>query len=324
MKSVLPLFRCLATIERNVARCEISINSPENRVIFQFYCRHGITKTHMLGFQESEALQAVYPSHLGLNVLKAQARLIGDMVMHFPVSQEEVTLSMSPLRLNLKNYQEEKSDRLKAMHTEMSLHPSEFDYFQVGVDSDITFCLKELRGLLSFAESHGLPVSVHFGAAGKPVCFSVDDMVLEARVVLATLVDPESTTPSQAEVEALPPAALRCEGVAGFPDGPQGPAVVSPQDFLAVGELIASSQGSPVLGGDALMRRLSRPGNLERLPTAGTDKQPATVIRTPASAKIRSFLFGALSTEQGNVHTALPPSLVCASDTEDDGEEGQW
>uniref|UniRef100_A0A8C7U7Z0 RAD9 checkpoint clamp component B n=1 Tax=Oncorhynchus mykiss TaxID=8022 RepID=A0A8C7U7Z0_ONCMY len=145
MKSVLPLFRCLATIERNVDSCQISINLPDNRVIFQFHCRHGITKTHNMGFQESEALQAVFPSHLCPNVLKAQPRLLGDMVMHFPVSQEEITLSMSPLRVNLKSYYEDESDQMKAMHTEMSLEPSEFDYFQVGVDSDITFCLKELR-----------------------------------------------------------------------------------------------------------------------------------------------------------------------------------
>lgn len=39
------------------------------------------------------------------------------------------------------------------MHTQMSLHPDEFDHFKLGVDSDLTFCLKELRvtGFLSEA-----------------------------------------------------------------------------------------------------------------------------------------------------------------------------
>ncbi|KAM9465079.1 cell cycle checkpoint control protein RAD9B isoform 2-T2 [Salvelinus alpinus] len=281
MKSVLPLFRCLATIERNVDSCQISINLPDNRVIFQFHCRHGITKTHNLGFQESEALQAVFPSHLCPNVLKAQPRLLGDMVMHFPVSQEEITLSMSPLRVNLKSYYEDESDQMKAMHTEMSLDPSEFDYFQVGVDSDITFCLKELRGLLSFAESHGLPVSAHFGAAGK------------------------------------------CGGVAEPPEGPCEADAGPPQaqGFPSAGELIASSQGSPVFCGAALMREFTRTGeDSDRLRTPRYTHR-GRGITTPPSSKVRSLLFGAVSCEQGDGCTSMLPSLACSSDTEDGGEE---
>ncbi|KAF7199619.1 RAD9 checkpoint clamp component B [Nothobranchius furzeri] len=209
---VLPLFRCLSSIEQ----CHISVNTSPDQVIIQFFCRHDITKTHNLGFQESGALQAVFDAHLCPNVLTAPARLLSDMVMHFSAFQEEVTLSMTPLKVCLRNYHEERNGELrlccalllhkhrscatvhtKVMHTEMSLHPDEFGYFQSGEDSDITFCLKELRGILAFAEARSLPVSVHFGAAGRPVCFSVQDMILEATVILATLTDTESQTPSQ-------------------------------------------------------------------------------------------------------------------------------
>lgn len=41
LKSVLPLFRCLASIERNVERCQITISTPNDRVMIQFFCRHG-------------------------------------------------------------------------------------------------------------------------------------------------------------------------------------------------------------------------------------------------------------------------------------------
>lgn len=42
---------------------------------------------------------------------------------------------------------------MKMMYSEMSLHPDEFDSFQVGVDSDITFCLRELRVMFIFRGS---------------------------------------------------------------------------------------------------------------------------------------------------------------------------
>uniref|UniRef100_W5KFB1 Cell cycle checkpoint control protein RAD9A n=1 Tax=Astyanax mexicanus TaxID=7994 RepID=W5KFB1_ASTMX len=246
LKSVLPIFRSVATLERSVCKCEISINVSDSRVKFQFNCRH-ITKTHNLGYQECEALQAVFPTHLCPNILKAQP-LLSDIVMHFPTSQEEITLSVSPLRFKLKSYYEEEN-LIKSMNTEMSLHPDEFDYFQVGVDSDVTFCLKELRGLLSFAEAHGLPVSIHFGASG-PVSFSVEGMVLEAVVVLATLASPDSENPSQESIPQEAPAPdegpLEAEAAGVAPKLPAFPTE----------EQVASSQGSPVFIPDLHMRNL--------------------------------------------------------------------
>ncbi|XP_035235785.1 cell cycle checkpoint control protein RAD9B [Anguilla anguilla] len=335
MKSVLPLFRCLATIERNVKRCKISISLPDSRVIFQFFCRHGITKTHNLGFQECEPLQAVFPVHLCPNVLKAQARLLGDIVMHFPVYQEEVTLTLSPMRVNVKNFYEEDKELMKAMHTEMSLNPEEFDYFQVGVDSDITFCLKELRGLLSFAESYCLPVAIHFGLPGKPISFSVVDMVLEASVVLATLADPESRTPSQApgpQEEARTPGAPGCGGETDSrsPAASQPPVQgdITPR-LGPVEQLVASSQGSPVFSGQARMRELlglhSRAhvddrGEVRADGGLGSQEPAKTTPAPPATLKFCSLLFAAVSGPQGGGGTAAAPSLARCSDSEE--EEG--
>ncbi|XP_067458500.1 cell cycle checkpoint control protein RAD9B isoform X1 [Thunnus thynnus] len=318
MKSVLPLFRCLVSIERNVEQCQISVGTPKDRVMIQFFCRHGITKTHNLYFQESEALQAVFASHLCPNVLKAPARLLGDMVMHFPASQEEITLSMTPLRVCLRNYYEGGNDHMKTMYTEMSLHPDEFDYFQFGGDSDITFCLKELRvmGLLSFAESHSLPVSVHFGAPGKPVCFSVEDMVLEAMVVLATLIDSESRGPSQ-PTETLAQTSPRCLALRV---GSCETDTDKPQDIPVVMELIASSQGSPIFNPATLMQPLPQTDDPHRL--CVPDEACASATTTPASSTICSLLFRALSSEQDDDGCAARlPVLACYSDTEEDMED---
>ncbi|XP_030273179.1 cell cycle checkpoint control protein RAD9B [Sparus aurata] len=318
MKSVLPLFRCLTSIERNVERCQITVGTPSDRVMIQFFCRHGIIKTHNLRFQESEALQAVFASHLCPNVLKAPARLLGDMVMHFPVCQEEITLSVTPERVSLRNYYEEGNDRKKTMCTEMSLHPDEFNYFQVGVESDITFCLKELRGLLSFAESHCLPVSVHFAAAGKPVCFSVEDMVLEASVVLATLMDSESRIPSQHTQPPAPTTPRRADA-AVVPLGSCEADSRVPQGVVTMMELIPSSQGSPILNPPTQMLLESHFDDPNG--PRSHDEACVSVASTPASSTICSLLFRAVSSEQDGVCVAQLPVLACYSDEEEDMEE---
>ncbi|KPP69088.1 hypothetical protein Z043_112180 [Scleropages formosus] len=284
VKSLLPLFRCVPTADRSEEMCQISTSPQDNRVVFKLACKHGIIKTYKLAFRECEVLQAVFPAHQCPNVLKAQASLLGDMVMHFPVSQEEVTLSVSPKRVMLRNYCEDKMDQMKAMSTELSLQPEEFDCFQVAVSSDITFCLKELRGVLSFAESHGLPVSMHFGCPGKPVCFSMEDVSLEVTVVLSTLTDPSQTTEPE-----VPPAPS------------QGSSIFSGLDYLG---RVASLRVASIDPGDS---------NAEGCWTLDPGSQT-----TP---KVCSVLFGSVSGQQVGGRTPPHASLVCASDTDEDTEE---
>ncbi|XP_066466077.1 cell cycle checkpoint control protein RAD9B [Tiliqua scincoides] len=196
IKAVLPVFRCLNTLEKNVEKCNIYVNVIDSYVVFQLFCKHGVVKTHNLTFQESEPLQAVFAKHLCPNVLKFQSRQLSDILMHFPTSQDEITLAVTPMKVCFKTYMEDEMDFAKAMHTEIHLTPEEFEYLQVGVNSEVTFCLKELRGLLVSAEALCAPISVHFDISGKPIAFSIEDTVVEASFVLATLADTENRTSS--------------------------------------------------------------------------------------------------------------------------------
>ncbi|CAI9598898.1 unnamed protein product [Staurois parvus] len=205
MKSVVSVFRSLPSLEKTVEKCLISLNTNSSRLVIQLFCKYGVTKTHNLSYQDCESLQAVYNPNTCPNVLRAPARLLSDAVVHFPLTLAEVTLMASPCgKVTLKNYVEDEVDPSKAMLTELSLSREEFLVYQLKKQSQITFCLREFRGLLGFAESSGLPISIHFDSAGCPAVFSVDDTVLEVHFVLATLSDTDHASQSQSQRVALP------------------------------------------------------------------------------------------------------------------------
>ncbi|XP_039103659.1 cell cycle checkpoint control protein RAD9B isoform X6 [Hyaena hyaena] len=196
MKSVLPIFRCLNSLERNVEKCKIFTTSDKCKVVIQFFCRHGIRRTHNVCFQESQPLQVIFEKNMCSNTLMIQPRVLAEAIVLFTSSQEEVTLAVTPLSVCLKSSSDEPMDLTSSVYSEMFVAPDEFDFFQIGVDSEITFCFKELKGMLTFSEATHAPIAIHFDFPGKPMALSIDDMLLEANFILATLADEPSRASS--------------------------------------------------------------------------------------------------------------------------------
>ncbi|NXT75767.1 RAD9A protein, partial [Zapornia atra] len=192
-QSFLGVFRSLPSLEKTVWRCLILLKPQASRLILQLHCKYGVTKTHNLTFQECERLQAVFDTQRCASSIAGPAQVLAEAVVHFPQTLTEVTLEAgSGGKIGLRNYVEEGAEPSKTMVTELWLAKDEFQAVAVAPGSRITFCLKEFRGLLTFAEASNLPLTIHYDAAGSPVIFTLEDTVLEVHLVLATLSDPES------------------------------------------------------------------------------------------------------------------------------------
>ncbi|XP_061465512.1 cell cycle checkpoint control protein RAD9A [Rhineura floridana] len=192
MKSFLAVFRSLPTLEKTVEKCLILLSSRASRFRVQLHCKYGVVKTHDLSFQECESLQAVFDTGQCAHALRAPPRLLADAVVHFPLTLAEVTLAASPAgKVTFCSYLEEETEPSRMMVTELCLSEDEFQAFHVKEETQVTFCLKEFRGLLSFAESSNLPLNIHFDIPGRPAIFTVEDPVLDVHLVLATLSEPD-------------------------------------------------------------------------------------------------------------------------------------
>ena len=198
MKSCLNIFKSLPSLEKTVDECKIIFQPDKCRLVFTLRFKHGIVKTHNLTYQECESLQAVFVKDLCPNSICAQSKVLQDTVANFPTSCEEITLAVCPTDVRITNYVDDEPDPTKVMHTVTTLVQEEFDYFQIGIDTKVTFCLKELRAILAFSEFVNQPISVHFEQAGKPIVFSFDsDDLYQGDFVLATLSESDATLLSE-------------------------------------------------------------------------------------------------------------------------------
>ncbi|XP_054246760.1 cell cycle checkpoint control protein RAD9A [Indicator indicator] len=301
MKSFLGVFRSLPSLEKSVGKCLILLKPSANRLVLQLHCKYGVTKTHNLVFQECERLQAVFDTQHCASSLCAPARVLAEAVVHFPQTLAEVTLGVGPGgKISLQNYVEDEMELKKTMVTELWLSEDEFQRVAVTPGSSITFCLKEFRGLLTFAEASNLPLTIHYDVPGRPVIFTLEDSVLEVHLVLATLLDPKSD---------LQPA-MANGSVSHLPLPSDDP----PDDLESYMVAMETEEEPEVPPSPTFP--LHTPCPVQSDPEEEEEEEEGAVPGTPPHKKFRSLFFGSVLTP--GEPSLAPTQEVLAEDSDND------
>ncbi|XP_029778205.1 cell cycle checkpoint control protein RAD9B isoform X1 [Suricata suricatta] len=327
MKSILPIFRCLHSLERNVEKCKIFTRSDQCKVVIQFFCRHGIRRTHNVCFQESQPLQVIFEKNMCSNTLMIQPRVLAEAIILFTSSQEEVTLAVTPFSVCLKSSSEEPMDLPSSVHSEMLVAPDEFDVFQVGVDSEITFCFKELKGMLTFSEATHAPLAIHFDFPGKPMALSIDDMLLEANFILATLAD-EPSRASSPQSLCLSQKQKRSDQLGSNSEA--GDSVTSKasgciqrkvaRKRLYPKETLTDVSAPEIRGSPRMKRGNGGLSDMRASRLGAAAEEPGS----PSVRKFSSMFFGAVSSDQQEHFNHPFDCLATASDSEEDRNNGSF
>ncbi|KAL0267229.1 UNVERIFIED_CONTAM: hypothetical protein PYX00_009564 [Menopon gallinae] len=205
MKSSLSVFRSPNTLERTVDSLQILLNPNSDKLVFLMKYKKGFIKTYHVPVIECETLQAFYHKEKSPNRLVVQPKIVCDILSNFPNNQHEITWKVTKENLLVRNYSESETANT-GIRTEIKVEKFEFDEYKIETETEITFCMKELRAVLLFSDNVILPLTVYFVTSSKPIVFSVKGDVFEADIVVSTLtggdyVDTQSSEKNDCTVE---------------------------------------------------------------------------------------------------------------------------
>ncbi|EFN67003.1 Cell cycle checkpoint control protein RAD9A [Camponotus floridanus] len=195
MRSAMTVFKSAHTLEKQVENCHICLEVNSCNLIFILKYKNGVNKSHLSPILEPEKLQASYTKAGMINELTSQARTLVDALQNFPQNLIEITLEITQHKLLLRNYVDEASIMVNTTRTQLAFGTGEFDRYIMGNETTITFCLKEVRALLTFSESIGIPININFETAGRPMLLTLKNQGLEVKLLLSTL-SPDSDSQS--------------------------------------------------------------------------------------------------------------------------------
>lgn len=184
------VFKSLNILEKTAETCSIQVLPIESKVKMVLKCRFRVTKVYTFPFLESERLHTDYELAKDANSFVCQAHVLNEAALNFLKNQEEVTMTAMPEKFVMKNFFSNSKE--SAVHTELTMFANEFEEFVVNVNTSFTFCLKELRSMIQFADAYSLPLRATYGGSKHPLFFSVEHTeALEGSLVMATMASDE-------------------------------------------------------------------------------------------------------------------------------------
>lgn len=197
MRSAMTVFKTPNVIDKQVETCHIELKPNADFLFITLNYKNSIIKKHILPIIDCEKLQAKYVKDGATNQLSAQSIVLADAIQNFQQNLIEITLEILQQKVLLRNYIDDTSNIANITRTQLVLFRGEFDKYSVNTETVITFCMKELRAILNFAEFVKLPINIYLETAGRPAVFVIKNSTFEANLVLSTLnpdVDSQSET----------------------------------------------------------------------------------------------------------------------------------
>ncbi|VDK34662.1 unnamed protein product [Taenia asiatica] len=185
-KTCCKVFRQTVAWDKVLQRCKIRLEDGQNRLIVQFFQRHGIVKTYNLPIIECESLEAVYSISNATCQIVMSSKVASEIMQNFRPSQTEVTMDLQEGECVFRNYVPD-SD-FTAVITHIPVASTEFEAYRLGEECDVTFCQKDFRAALMFGESMNALFVINCSRPGKPLILTfTDEKHYKAHFVLATL-----------------------------------------------------------------------------------------------------------------------------------------
>ncbi|KAJ2450664.1 hypothetical protein GGF42_004434 [Coemansia sp. RSA 2424] len=170
--------QCVLSIEQTAEPVHISSSATQGecRLVVRLVYKQRVCRTHRLFYEVCETFHSTYDRRDCKGRWRVAAAHAASWVAHFARGAEEMTLNMTHSAVCVRSWAAgsvAQPDKARALHTELSIDPADFDSYHVTQPVELTLALREFRAVLRYAERMAAPLSAFFDRPGWPLLLEV-------------------------------------------------------------------------------------------------------------------------------------------------------